>query len=119
MSDINQITGAFTPDPTATTSIAATAASQSQALPKKPTPQGVPGGQSQIQFYNNGTVGVFVDWGKGSATAIVPSGVTVGSNPVPPGAVVVYTVPANIDTWAVVGLAAGPSNVYATPGIGV
>lgn len=125
MSDVNAVTQAFNPlnGPTASTVVAAATASSVQVtLPTPPggvanTPDSAP---KQFSVFNQSTtVTVFVAFGTAStAVATIASGSTPGSYPVGPGQTAIISVLGNPTTAAAIGSAAGPTNVYFTPGTG-
>jgi hypothetical protein len=141
--DLNIAAGAFAPllgAGQSTVAIAATAANQTVALPQPPGAGNlggqpvIPPGAGSSTFcvdntgapatYNGTAIStalyVFVAFGATAAQAVatISSGATPGSYPCPPGEKTIITVPGNPQFVGVIANAAGPTNVYITPGNG-
>lgn len=83
-------------------------------------PPGFSSGPTACRIYNSGSVAVQVVFGAGAQTAAL----SVPGTPQPgyviaPGAVEVVGIPANADSFAAIGTAAGPSVIYVTRGDGL
>jgi hypothetical protein len=122
VTDINQISQAFNPlngSNASSVLIAATAGPQTVALPANTDGSNNTG--SQFAVDNAGAAGVYVFVAFGSTAALaaasISTGATPGSYPCPPGKSVI-TVPGYSKFVGVIASAAGPTNVYITPGAG-
>ena len=89
------------------------------------SPTGFASGGNALRVYNSGTVGVAViayQASQGTPTLVFPvDGAPPTGEPgtvIAPGAVEVFCIPANADSFAAIGLSAGPSIIYVQRGDG-
>lgn len=96
------------------------ALSVSNANSQATTPTGFTQGGAAVQIYNSGATDVQVVFGVGAQTAVFPTpGSPQAGYTIPSKAVIVVAIPANSDSFAAIGSAAGPSIIYVTRGDGV
>lgn len=92
------------------------AATNSQAT----LPAGFTQGGAAAQIYNSGANAVHIVFGVGAQVAVLPvPGTPQPGYTIAPGATMVVGIPANADSFAAIGTAAGPSVVYVTRGDGL
>lgn len=83
-------------------------------------PAGFSSGPAACRIYNSGTVAVQVVFGQGAQVAALSvPGTPAAGYIIAPGAVEVVGIPANSDSFAAIGTAAGPSVIYVTRGDGL
>ncbi len=112
MSTLDQPFSGFT---NSTVALSVTA-SNSQAT----TPTGFKQGGTACRIYNSGSTAVCVVFGVGAQTAVLPvAGTPSAGYVIAPGAVEIVSIPANSDSFAAIGTAAGPSVIYVLRGDGL
>lgn len=104
-------------NPLNTNTIAATATSQTRALP---TGDGL---RTQVSFYNDGPGLAFIELGNSAVVATLPAlsgaiGAEGNATPIPVGQVLAFSNNPQRTNWAVICPAAGTANVYCTAGEG-
>lgn len=104
-------------NPLNTNAIAATATSQSRAMPTGA------GRRTQVSFYNDGPGVAFVDLGSAAVVATLPvltanTGAEGAATPIPVGQVLAFSNNPEAPYWAVICPAGNTANVYCTVGEG-
>lgn len=112
---MSSLSTAFSNGNNSTFALSVTAAN-SQAT----APAGFAQGGAAAQIYNSGANLVQIVFGVGAQVAVLPTpGAPTAGYTIAPGALLVVGIPANADSFAAIGSAAGPAVVYVTRGDGV